>query len=180
MATSEIKLPEPLRIKIEARTSSYIQKANTLFELDLSELDIRFDVSGSTWGYYLRRGRHCCIRYNPLLMARFPLEGLEQTIPHEVAHYVVDQMYPNRRCKPHGREWRMVMAAFGIPNARATHQAPLDGIPVRRQQRYRYECNCGPLEVSATRHNRMERKQTVYFCKRCRQPLRRSAGVPTD
>lgn len=168
-----------LRRQVEARTGECVQLANVTFNLNLSLPEIRFDVSGSAWGYYVREGEHCYIRYNPLLMVRFPAEGLQRTVPHEVAHYVVDRMYVKRRCKPHGAEWRSVMTAFGLPGARATHQTPLDDIPVRRQQRFPYECDCGPLEVSATRHNRMMRRKTVYFCKRCRQPLRLSSNVPT-
>lgn len=173
-------LPQTLIDQIEARTQHYIDLANQQFALQLPSVSIRFDVSGSAWGYYVRKGRACHIRYNPILMARFPKEGLQCTVPHEVAHYVVDRMFPKRRCKPHGLEWRNVMASFGIPNARATHATPLDGIRVRRQARFPYECDCGPLEVTATRHNRMAQRGTVYFCKRCRQPLRFAGHNPNS
>ncbi len=156
---------------IIATTGDFIAQARRRYGLLLPELEIRFDVHGAAWGYYIRKGCRRWFRFNPTLFARHFDEGLNDTIPHEVAHYVVDKRYPRRRCKPHGAEWRQVMRDFGIDNPRATHRTPLDGLPIRRQRRYIYYCACGEVPLSATRHNRILRGQTRYFCRRCHQPL---------
>lgn len=164
---TDLHLSKDDRNLVIETTAHYIQEANRLFGLALAPLPIHFDVFGSAWGYYVRKGNQRWFRYNPLLFARHPKEGLSDTIPHEVAHYVVDLRYPKRRCKPHGREWREIMYGFGITNPRATHRTSLEGIPVRRQQRYIYYCRCGETTLSATRHNRIQRKGTRYLCRRC-------------
>ncbi|HFD87981.1 MAG TPA: hypothetical protein ENJ35_09940 [Gammaproteobacteria bacterium] len=155
---------------IRKKTTECITKANKHYKLKLQPLDIHFDVHGTSWGYFVRKNGHCLLRYNPTLFARHFREGLEDTIPHEVAHYVVDQRFQRRR-KPHGVEWREVMRLFGIENPRATHQTPLDGLDIRRQRRYVYYCGCGETRLSATRHNRIVYKGARYFCRKCKQPL---------
>ncbi len=135
-------------------------------------LEIRFDVSGQAWGYYVRRGEHRCIRYNPYLFARHFDTGLAQTVPHEVAHFIVDCQHQRRRVKPHGPEWRAVMALFGVDNPSATHRDDLSGVPVRRQRRFDYRCRCGVVPLSATRHYRHLRGQASYYCRRCGEQLR--------
>ncbi len=159
------------RDAIIATTSRHIAHARQHYRLTLPELDIHFDVTGAAWGYYVRKGAQRWFRFNPQLFALHFDEGLQDTIPHEVAHYVVDRLYPRRRCKPHGPEWREVMATFGIDNPRATHNTSLDGLRIRRQQRHSYYCACGEVMLSSTRHNRIQRDGMRYVCRRCQQPL---------
>ena len=57
-----------------------------------------------------------------VLNPHFALEQgpeFRETVAHEVAHIVAFQLWP--RATPHGREWRMVMAAFGYANASPYH-----------------------------------------------------------
>jgi SprT protein len=156
---------------IKDTSNRFITLANTRFSLKLQPLPIRFDVYGSAWGYFVRKHDQRWFRYNPMLFARHLDEGLNDTIPHEVAHYVVDHRFPRKRCKPHGAEWRQVMQVFGIENPRATHTTSLEGLVIRRQRRYIYYCGCGETALSATRHNRIIFKGVRYICNRCRQPL---------
>jgi hypothetical protein len=41
------------------------ERAARHFQIRLKPLQIEFDVSGSAWGYYVRRQQQCLIRYNP-------------------------------------------------------------------------------------------------------------------
>ncbi len=156
--------------RIVATTQDYIDRANAAFGLRLPPLPILFDIEGAAWGYYVRQGDRRWFRYNPALFARHFDEGLRDTIPHEVAHYVVDRRY-RRRCKPHGPEWRRVMRHFGIDDPRATHTTSLEGLTIRRQRRFLYYCDCGEVPLSTTRHNRILRHGTRYRCRRCGQTL---------
>jgi len=84
--------PEQERLILE-RTEKCIKLANRHYGLDLDTPTVTFNVKGTAWGYYMRRGKKVTIRFNPLLFARYFQEGLQDTVPHEVAHYVVDSMY---------------------------------------------------------------------------------------
>ncbi len=158
------------RQRIVRRTYECIDLANQALDLHLAHIPVRFDVYGTAWGYYQRRAGQCVIRYNPWLFARHFEAGLADTVPHEVAHYVVDHAW-SRRVKPHGLEWQTIMALFGVANPRATHRDDLSDLPVRRQRRFRYFCRCGDVLLSATRHNRHMRGEASYHCRRCGWPL---------
>ncbi|MGF1546053.1 MAG: SprT-like domain-containing protein [Thiotrichales bacterium] len=150
--------------------------ADALVALGLRQgtpLPVRFDVRGTAWGYYVRKRDEVSIRYNPWLFAQFFDDGLRETVPHEVAHYVVDLLHPRprRRIQPHGREWRAVMRLFGFSDPRTTHRHSLANVPVRRQARFTYRCACRAHELSATRHYRIERSQVIYHCRLCGGPL---------
>jgi predicted SprT family Zn-dependent metalloprotease len=63
-------------------------------------------------------------------------EMLNVTLPHEVAHVVVCQLWPY--AKGHGNEWRAVMRDFGLPPNR-THDMPTT--PARVHPRpHHYTC----------------------------------------
>lgn len=150
---------------IVEHTWRYIELASIELHLRLPRIDVLFDIRGSAWGYYVHCKDKRLIRYNPWLFSKYFADGLNDTVPHEVAHYVVDMRY-RKRCQPHGPEWREIMRLFGIDRPRATARYCLDGIPVRRQRRFHYACACQTHEISATRHNRILRGQQ-YLCRRC-------------
>jgi SprT protein len=163
-------LSDAQQAQIVATTRAYIDRANAAFGLQLPPLPIHFDIHGSAWGYYVRKGDKRWFRYNPVLFARHFDEGLNDTIPHEVAHYVVDGRY-RRRCQLHVPEWQRVMRHFGIDQPRATHRTSLEGLTIRRQRRFIYYCDCGEVPLSATRHNRILRHGARYVCRRCGQAV---------
>lgn len=162
---------------VVARTEACIAQATEHYGLRLRPIQVLFDITGSAWGYYIRKNKQQFIRYNPWLFALHFTEGLNDTVPHEVAHYIVDMRY-RRRCKPHGPEWREVMQFFGIEKPRATARYSLDGIPVRRQKRHIYYCDCQTHKISSTRHYRILRG-IKYACRQCGSHLRtgQSLGV---
>ena len=153
-----------------SQTHALIELANRRLDLRLKPIKVFFDIRGSAWGYYVRKYRNRFIRYNPWLFEKYFTEGINDTVPHEVAHYVVDMRY-RKRCKPHGVEWREIMQLFGVAQPRATSRHNLDGVPVRRQQRFRYTCACQSHEISTTRHRRILRGQQ-YLCRHCSETIR--------
>lgn len=158
------------RAQVQEHTRHYIALAEQLFAKTFSGVDIVFDLSGHTAGMYKVVGRRRCIRYNPWIFSKYFDENLVGTVPHEVAHYAIDQLYGLRRVKPHGGEWQALMAEFGA-DAGVTFDLDLSGIPRRRQSRHRYVCPCQEHEVSTTRHNRMLRGKAVYHCLNCQGKL---------
>ncbi len=173
----DFPLDEGQMQRVVATTRACIATAASAFGLArLAPVEITFDVRGSAWGYYVRDRDRRRIRYNPWLFARYFEDGLNETVPHEVAHYVVEQLHPGRRVAAHGAEWRAVMRLFGFSTPRATHRHSLDGIPVRRQQRFLYRCGCRQHELSTTRHLRILGRRMEYRCRACGEILRAMTG----
>ncbi|MCC6208923.1 MAG: SprT-like domain-containing protein [Gammaproteobacteria bacterium] len=157
-------------------THAWIARAGALYGRRFEPVPVLFDLKGRASGMYrVQRGMRV-IRYNPWLFARYPDDSLAVTVPHEVAHYIVDRLFGLRRVRPHGREWRSVMKDFGVEPTATTHY-DLDGIPMRRQRRYPYRCDCLTHQLSTRRHNLILRGTTSYQCRRCGSLLSHCGGV---
>jgi len=162
------------RTEVLEQTRFFIDCAEQIYSRKFSPVSVEFDLSGRTAGMYKVVGRARFIRYNPWIFAKYFDENFTGTVPHEVAHFAIDQVYGLRRVKPHGVEWQALMAAFGADPG-VTFDLDLSGIPQRRQSRHAYACPCQVHEVSTTRHNRIKRGKAVYHCMRCRGKLVSSA-----
>jgi SprT protein len=165
---------EPLspeqRQRVVTATRTAIAQAAALYGRKFAEIPVTFELTGRAAGMYRVRGGQRVIRYNPYIFARYFSDNLENTVPHEVAHYVTDVLYGLRRVRPHGPEWRAVMRAFGVEPV-ATCRYDLDGLPVRRQHRFSYQCACTTHSISTVRHRRIQGGQVRYSCRRCQTPL---------
>jgi SprT protein len=112
------------------------------------------------------------INVNPQLFVDNVQYFLDTIFAHELAHIFVHQCYTNKgrakRVKPHGIEWqRMMLEVFALP-ADVTHN--LDVSKVKRKG-YMYACECGEVELSAIRHNRVQRGEQQYRCRKCHTTL---------
>ena len=155
------------RRRVMAETEHYLRLAGQLFGRTFEPVPVLFDLRGGSAGMFRAAGRECWIRYNPWIFAKYFEENLQGTVPHEVAHYVVHELYRRRRSvKPHGAEWRAVMDAFGADPG-VTFQLDLAGIPQRRQRTHSYRCDCRTHQLSTTRHNRIQRDGVRYHCRYC-------------
>ncbi len=157
------------------RTHKMVAMAASGFGLTLQNPAIRFDLKSRAAGMFRIRGAETEIRYNPWIFARWFDENLAETVPHEVAHYVVYSRY-RRRVRPHGAEWREVMEFFGVPPRVTCSYRPEDiaDLPGRRLRYFDYACQCTTHQVSSIRHNRMIAGKARYLCRRCHGPLRQT------
>lgn len=116
--------PDRVRARLEQAVDHWIEQARALPHFDALGPPIPrprtvFDLRGATAGMAVteRTGAHRVkqwIRIHPQLLLRYPVRMIQQTIPHEVAHLVVDWYLP-RVTDPHGPEWMAVMVYFGRP-----------------------------------------------------------------
>lgn len=159
-----------LQQQVVARTEFYINEAESAFDRSFARIPVNFDLSGTTAGMFRAQGRQREIRYNPWIFAKYFQQNLEGTVPHEVAHYIVHELYGATKVKPHGEEWKALMAYFGA-NCEVTFKLDLEGIPQRRQRTHSYCCPCRTHEISTTRHNRIQSGKGRYLCRYCRQKL---------
>ncbi|WP_457668721.1 SprT family zinc-dependent metalloprotease [Thiolapillus sp.] len=151
-------------------TRHWVAEAGQLYSRHFPTPEVRFDLRGQTAGQY-RGGDRPCIRYNTGIAAAQFDAFCKRTPPHEVAHYIMDCLHPRKDIKPHGREWRDLMRAYGLEPTRC-HDYDLDKVPQRRQRRFTYTCACREHELSATRHNRVQYGKMEYRCTRCGESLR--------
>lgn len=159
-------------------TISYIKQATGLFNIREKAVEIMFDLKGRSAGMYRVRGNRGLvfsrqrreIRYNPYIFSKYFEDNFATTIPHEVAHYVTDIIYGLKNIKPHGREWKDVMDAFGA-NASVTADYDLAGLPLKRQAVFTYHCACREHQLSTTRHNKIKKRRYQYTCNYCKQVL---------
>ncbi len=159
---------------VKSATLGFIHRATEHFQQAFAPLPVAFDLRGRSAGQFQVQGnrlrRHYRIRYNPWVFAVDLTHHLNDTVPHEVAHYITYLRHP--QAPPHGREWKALMRLFGAtPRARSSYS--LDGIALRQQRRHPYQCECQAYShsISTTIHNRIQRGQP-YLCRRCRKPLR--------
>lgn len=132
--------------------------------------ELRFDLRGRAAGQavFSRASRVCHVRINADLLVAHPQAMLDETVPHEIAHVVVYRLY-GTRARPHGQEWKRLMAAFGV-DASPCHSLPAE--PSRRLKQYRYVCGCDtPVWLTSIRHRRAQ-AGTDYLCRRCQEILR--------
>jgi len=159
-------------------TISYIKQATDLFNIRDKAVEILFDLKGRSAGMYRVRSNRGLvfsrqqreIRYNPYIFSKYFEDNFATTIPHEVAHYVTDIIYGLKNIKPHGREWKEVMDAFGA-NASVTADYDLAGLPLKRQAVFTYQCDCREHQLSTTRHNKITKRRYQYTCNYCKQVL---------
>jgi len=151
-------------------TCACIEHAGRLLGRDFSLPPVTFDLQGRAAGMYRVQKRQRCIRYNPYIFAKYFADNLANTVPHEVAHYLTDMLYGPGNVRPHGEEWRSVMCLLGAEPA-VSCRYDLSGVPIRRQRRFSYRCDCGPHAISAVRHNRVQRGSGRYVCRQCHTEL---------
>ncbi len=177
------------RRQVAQRTEDFIVRAERIFSRRFDRVPVLFDLKGRAAGMFKVIGKRRLIRYNPWIFAKYYEENLRDTVPHEVAHYIVHEVYPRRSTRPHGEAWKNLMAQFGADPG-VTFDRDLDGVPQRSQRTHRYWCGCQLHEVSTTRHNRVQRRKMRYHCCSCdgllvytpqyERDVLRCAGAPPD
>ena len=153
------ELDEQQKILVTRQAQQCIKNANDALGCRLTLPEIRFDLRGRAAGQFCLRQGALQLRFNSALFARYFEENLAQTVPHEVAHFLVYALfskYGKKRVRPHGPEWQAMMRLLGAtPETR--HNFSLDGISVRREQRFAWNCGCRTHSIAKRTHLRMLR-----------------------
>ena len=168
-------LDQAQEILVIEKATSCLSTANRATGSSLSLPLIVFDLRGRAAGQFRIREGAPQLRFNTAIFARYFDDNLEQTVPHEVAHYLVYELFmkkaPGRRIMPHGREWKAMMQLLGVP-ATTRHGFDLSDIPVRREQRLAWSCGCSTHSITKRTHLRMLRgeKRICTVCKAVLMP----------
>lgn len=163
------------QLEVIARTRDYIALGVGLFGREFREIPVLFDLRGRSSGMFRVRGTCQQIRYNPWIFAKYYDDCLASTVPHEVAHYLVHQLYGLNNVRPHGAEWKAVMHAFDADDS-VRSRYNLDGIPLRQVTRFPYRCSCDTHQLGARRHQNIRSGRYRYKCRRCGDTLWEAAS----
>ena len=171
MRISHQPLTAVQRCVVVLATQACLDRAGCRVHRIFPSIPVSFDLRGRAAGMYRVRCGRREIRFNPYIFARDFDRGMTQTVPHEVAHYVVDMLFGARRVRPHGPEWREWMRALDA-EPRATGHYDLSGLPVRSERRFAYRCACALThQLSTRRHRAIGRGKVRYLCKTCGQDV---------
>jgi len=102
----------PQRKQIIDKCNEVFARAQALYGLDFSRVQVRFDLKGACAGQAGHRHGHYFIRFNTDMLKREAFDHvLNNTVPHEIAHTVC-QMNPLLG-RNHNSGWERVCRALG-------------------------------------------------------------------
>ena len=130
------------------------------------------------------------LRFNNALLEQYGAKFISDTVAHEVAHFVVYELYSRtahrsnsvsrrdlgngKQIKPHGIEWRSVMVEVFDADPSVTHDYKVE--PAYKKSQHAFSCECpGRVhQLGPVRFKRVTQQQTRYVCKTCKQELQQS------
>lgn len=172
----KLHITQDKKNKVDTAIQDCLYMAEELFGKGVVAPEVRYDLVGRSAGQALwdkfGKSPHV-IRVNPILLNENEEYIINQTVPHEMAHVVVNQFYLARgiRVKGHGNEWKRVMSHFGL-EANRCHQ--LDTTTVRAIKggsEYHFNCGCVGKVYKLSKHkytryiNGMSYRCRVCSCK---------------
>jgi SprT protein len=165
LETDYVTIPTELIKRVEDAVIETLLRAQALYGRMFDLPDINFELRGRVAGRaWWPRNQ---IQLNPVFLIEQP-KFIEETVPHEIAHLLTRAMN-GPRVRPHGPEWKKVMADLGYPPIRC-HNYDLTNAVIRRQRRHDYRCTCGVHPVPTITHRRIQRG-AVYSCRKCHSRL---------
>jgi len=141
-----------LKNEIDEKVLECLCKAEGVFKRTFPMIPIYYDLTGRVAGQHCRRDGRNYFRVNWTLFVQNKEHYIEQTVPHEVAHYITGVVFPF--AKSHGREWKSVMErVFGRPSDRCHSY----DVSATKRKRYGYDWNCGCKvhHLTVQKHNKI-------------------------
>jgi len=142
---------------VHAAAVACLKKAQELYNVDMSQVQIRFDLKGTAAGiaameYINGKSRLAYVRFNTTMINGSGFEHvLNDTVPHEVAHLVG---FMTCRDNGHGTFWRNACIALG--GSGQTHHN--EEVVYAKGKTYEYTCTQGTQHrFSEQRHKKIQR-----------------------
>lgn len=160
-----------IRQAFEAIIITTIEKARTFCNIELTIPTVEFHRLGRPAGKcrYNRATQTAIVLINVDYFEQDYNYVLNQTCPHEVAHYVTDRMFPN--CQAHGVEWQNTMRKLGLKVARC-HKMDSSKTKLRNVARpFKYTCGCPNKEFLLTFHKHNQHQTRKYQCRKCKSTI---------
>lgn len=147
--------------QIQERCQQIIAKAKELYGLDMSGVQIRFDLRGRAAGQAVMRGIHFAVRFNRDMLTRSAFDHvLNNTAPHEFAH-IACFMNPNLG-RNHNSGWERVCLALGGSGA-TRHK---EDVVMGKGTTYEYITDNGhKVRIGDRHHRKVQAGTTLTFRK---------------
>lgn len=126
--------------------------------------ETRFDIRGKTAGMALLQRWE--LRFNPILLSENVDAFIQNVVPHEISHLIVYAQCG--RVRPHGEQWQKIMQDLFNVTPKTTHSFDVSSVQGRS---FSYQCQCNTHHLSVRRHNKMQRQEVQYICRRCKTSL---------
>jgi SprT protein len=162
-----------LQKRCEDRIAELKEYTLTHLQYSMPDIKLRYDLKGGRAG----TANSCkgLIRINYVLLKENVEHYIKQTLGHEYAHLITDNLWlSNLISKPtaHGREWKKVMRQLKLKPSRC-HSYDISNAGGKKQRQWKYHCKCPkPMTVSTTIHNRIK-KGRKYRCNKCHTQITR-------
>ena len=162
-----------IKHELTEATKFWVDKANSIYGIQLPYPRVRMTLRGAVAGRAFYRGE---INYNTLIYIQNKEIFLQSTVPHEVAHLVASYLAKGNwlKLKPHGKEWKNVMMAFGVTNITRCHSYDVSQIKRHKaplDRPFVYTCGCRNFYFTSIKHRRMLNGQN-RFCLACHKSLK--------
>ena len=142
-----------------------IVHASSYFGLDFRTPQISFNQRGKIAG--CARLQINELRFNPILLSDNLDTFLDVVVPHEVCHLLTYRLFG--KVRPHGKEWQSLMLELFEVKGQTYHQMDVTKV---KGKSFCYKCECGPIELSIRRHNKVVTGQQTYICRKCKTSLK--------
>jgi predicted SprT family Zn-dependent metalloprotease len=145
--------------QVKAKVATLTQQANTLYNVTLPAISIRFDLKGSCVGWAGHRWGQYYMRFNTTMMTGESWEHvINDTVPHELAH-IVCYFKPNLG-HAHNTGWKRVCRALGGNGERCHNET----VVYAKGRTYTYTTTAGhEVNVSDRIHKRIQRGETYSY-----------------
>ena len=144
--------------------NSVCRLAERVYGVDLSKVNVTFDLKGKSAGRAGVRGnffdRKYYIQYNPQAMQHDSNHGINNTIPHEIAH-IVCFMNP-KLGRNHDFGWKTVCERLGGNGERCHDLTLTNG---KKTTKYLYNVEGVDIRIGAKVHNKIQNGCTTYRLK---------------
>lgn len=110
------------------------------------------------------------IEYNPFFMRTMPDHMRNTTVPHEVAHYITETIYPNAK-QAHGPEFKFVASKLGLVKDNREDYSSL----VATGHYMNYYCGCSysaSKVITRAQYKKIMGGSVRYSCQKCKEPIR--------
>lgn len=162
---------ESLHSKVDDTVLDVYCKASNYFGMQFDLPEIIYNLTGRTAGIAYSGSNK--IRLNKSLLLKYGILFINDTVKHECAHLIARKYFEiNKKIKPHGKEWKIVMRVLGAATDRCHSfdtSCAITKKSLRRQ--YLYTCACNYAHIVGTkRHNKLS-GFNKYYCKKCKSNL---------
>lgn len=141
------------------------KQASDALSFKVNKPTLSLDQRGKIAGSAILQRYH--IRLNKILFWQNQSVYLDTVLAHELAHLIVYERYG--KTKPHGHQWQSIMTTvFELP-ADVTHALDTKDVA---QKSVRYYCQCGEVQLSLIRHNKVLKGTQQYSCRQCKMILK--------